>query len=138
MIEDILGFEVKLYSPDGQNSPVVKYIKELLEKNPDLGFKSLEQIPLIPKLMYLFENIKHFKVGKYKFYELRVREKNNICRFFFTLEKPNFIVFFGFTKQTQKTEKKDIELGLKYYLDFKEKGLTIDLPNLSHLISKLK
>jgi len=118
MLEDILNFEVRFYSTDGVSSPVISFIRDLLASNKNLALRSLEKIPLLPKLLYLFQDVKHFKVGKISFYELLVRSGKDIYRFFFATEKPNLIIVYRFVKKSQKTDKQDIENGLKFYKDY--------------------
>lgn len=134
MKADILTFQVRLYSPDGVNSPVMDYLFELFSKNPNLAKEAVKSLYSLPQDFYLFRNIKHFKHGSKKFYELRVRHKNNICRFFFTVESPNLIVVYGFTKKTQKTEKQDIEKGIDYLKDYEQKPQTISLKDVGTLL----
>lgn len=64
MMEDILNFEVRFYRTDGFNSPAISFIRDLLASNKSLDLKALEKIPLLPKLLYLFQDVKHFKVGE--------------------------------------------------------------------------
>lgn len=39
MKDDILNFEVRLFSPDGVNSPVAEYLVELAEKDLQALYK---------------------------------------------------------------------------------------------------
>lgn len=134
MKDDILDFQVKLYSPDGVNSPVLDYLFELNKKNQGLTKQAIKDLYTLPQHFYLFTNIKHFKQGSKKFYELRVRYKNDICRFFFTLQSPDLIVVYGFTKKTQKTEKKDIKKGINYLEEYEQNHQTIDLKEIGNLL----
>jgi phage-related protein len=110
-----------LYSKNGKTSPIEDYLADLLDSNKEFGLQAIAEIGKIPEIMYLgySQKIKSFKQGAFKCLELRVKHKNNICRFFFIVEEPNYIVLYGFTKKTQKTEKNDIARGennLKDYL----------------------
>ena len=51
-----------------------------------------------------------------------------ICRFFYVLDSPSVIVFFGFTKETQKTDKKDVEQGLRNFQNYRDyqRGVSIN------------
>jgi len=118
---DLQHFQVRLYSKDGKTSPVEKYLADLLDYNKEFGLEAITQISKLPEIMYLGfgKKIKSFKQGSFKCLELRIKHKNNICRFFFVVEEPNYIVLYGFTKKTNKTDKKDIAKGessLKDYL----------------------
>lgn len=120
-LEDILKFQVLFYSSDGVNSPVKDYLAELYDKNQEAGEKCLFMIKDLP-LHYYTKNksIKHFTDAKHSFFELKVKHKNNEFRFFFVTQKPNMIVLYGFTKKTQKTDKRDVNQGinnLELYLD---------------------
>jgi DNA-binding XRE family transcriptional regulator/phage-related protein len=133
MLEDILEFQVQFYSPDGKSSPVIKYLLELFAVNPEFAQDALDELILLPETFYLFNHkkIKNFKTERYNFYELRVRYKNNICRFFFILIKPNIVVFFGFTKKTQRTDQKHIRQSLKYLDDYLNKKSQFSFQKIS-------
>ncbi|MEI6728124.1 MAG: type II toxin-antitoxin system RelE/ParE family toxin [bacterium] len=125
---------VKLYSTDGESSPIIDYIKEMSDKNPSLAKQAIKDIYTLPNHLYLNTNVKAFRVGKIRFQELRVRNKNNICRFFFEIDSPNVVVIYGFTKTTQKTEKKDIKLGIENLKDYRENRITISLEEIGDLL----
>jgi phage-related protein len=125
MREDILEYKVKFFSNDGQNSDVLDYILELIDKNPDLARKSIHSIRNLPKKYFEFTDIKHFEVEGIKLYELRVRSKNDICRYFFVIDNPNFITLLGFTKKTQKIEQKQIKQAIKNYQEYTKSKLSI-------------
>jgi|GEM_PF-2095462 len=133
-IENIKNMIVKLYSTDGESSPIIDYIKEMSDKNPSLAKQAIKDIYTLPNHLYLNTNVKAFRVGKIRFQELRVRNKNNICRFFFEIDSPNVVVIYGFTKTTQKTEKKDIKLGIENLKDYRENRITISLEEIGDLL----
>lgn len=135
MKEDILNFEVRFYSQDGQNSPVKDYLVDLNDINPELAKEAMKDIYYLPKHIFLqTKSVKYFKVGTKRFCELRVKHKNNICRFFFILENPNLIIFYGFIKKTQKTEEKDKKLGVKYLKEYEQNPRSISLKSLGSLL----
>ena len=112
-LEDIIKFKVLFYSQDGVNSPVIEYLNELLKKNKEATIKCLDELKDLPISVYnRSKNIKPFKNYKHNFFELKVKQKNNEFRFFFIMEKANIIVVHGFTKKTQKTEKRDLSQGV--------------------------
>ncbi len=115
MYQDILSFSVYLYSEDGKTSSVIEFINELIDKNPVMARKAISAISNLPYKIYTNTDIKSMKLEDAKFSELRVQSGSNICRFFFAIEKPNVIVLYGFTKKTQKTDKKDLNAGIKAY-----------------------
>lgn len=131
MREDLLNFVVLFYSKDGVTSPILDYLQELLIKNDDLAAKAIQLIIDLPLKFYNFDDIKIIKTGKINFYELRVRVGTNISRFFFLVEKPNYVIFYGFTKKTQKTDSKDLKQGQKNLIDFSENQMAVNVTNLT-------
>jgi phage-related protein len=133
MKKDILSFEILLYSTNGVTSPVIEYLLKLYKKNPELFKKALKELYTLPQHFYLGTNVKAIKHKSKTFYELRVKQKNNICRFFFTIEKPNFIIVHGFTKKSQKIEKKDLEKGFDHLQSYEQTQQTIKLKDVGDL-----
>jgi phage-related protein len=131
MREDLLNFVVLFYSKDGVTSPILDYLQELSIKNEDLASKAIQSIVDLPLKFYNFDDIKIIKTGKINFYELRVKVGTNICRFFFLIEKPNYVIFYGFTKKTQKTDSKDLKQGQKNLIDLNENQTAISVTNLT-------
>lgn len=124
-LQKFLNFRVKYYSPDGKDSPVFDYLLDLFTTNAALAKEALTMLQNLPKEYYLFTNIKPFRHGNFRCYELRVKCKNDICRFFFTIEEPHFIVVYGFTKKSQKTENRDIARGEKNLDDYRHNKIAI-------------
>ena len=118
MYQDILNFSVYLYSYDGVNSDVIEFLNELIDENSVIAKKAISAISNLPYKIYTNTDIKPMKVENAKFSELRVQSGSNICRFFFSIERPNVIVLYGFTKKTQKTDRKDINNGIKAYKNY--------------------
>lgn len=111
--DDILNFKVLFYSYDGVNSQIKEYLTELYDKNEDAGNKCIAMIQDLPGYFYSRnKSIKQFTNKKHTFFELKVKEKNNEFRFFFVVEQPNIIVVYGFTKKSQKTDKRDVKNGV--------------------------
>jgi phage-related protein len=112
------------------NSPVIEYLIKIYQKDSVAFKKCTSEITDLPKLIFArHKGIKPFKIKDESFFELKVRYKNNAFRFFFTMEEPDVIVVYGFSKKTQKTEKKDIKKGLQYLKNYKETQSSIDLSN---------
>jgi len=76
------------------------------------------------KIEYVFKIIRNVQKVPKKFldhitetdglYEIRVEFESNIYRIFCCFDKGNLVVLFnGFSKKTQKTPKKEIDLALK-------------------------
>jgi phage-related protein len=123
MFPDILNYSVVLYSPNGESSPVLDYIEELVSQNPKFAAKAILSLRKLPYKIFTNEDTKPFKFSNKKLWELRVNHGTNICRFFYIIERPNIIVVYGFTKKTQKTAKKDFIqafLLLEEYLQTKK------------------
>lgn len=125
MFHDIINFSVRLASKDGFTSDIQGYIDELITKNPNMAVKAITGIADLPNRIYLNKDIKPIKTYKAKLFELRIQSKNDICRFFFVVERPSVIVLYGFTKKTQRTDKKDLNAGIKAYEEYQETKLTI-------------
>ncbi len=125
MFKVIISFEVRLASKDGISSEVLTYIDELIIKNPSMAKKAITSLVTLPNRIYQNKDIKLIKSEKAKLYEIRIQSKNDICRFFFVIEKPNIIVLYGFTKKTQKTETRDIKAGLREFENYQENKKTI-------------
>jgi phage-related protein len=125
MFSEIQDFKVRLASKDGVTSQIVDYLVELIDTNPIMANKAITNITQLPYKIYSNQDIKHIITSKVKLYELRVQSKSNICRFFFVIERPNVIVLYGFTKKSQKTDKKDINSGITAYEEYESNKKTI-------------
>ena len=128
-LEDILKYEVRFYSPDGKASPVLDYLGELSRTNKVTAIKCLEHIKILPLLVYNNNKaIKSFEHPMHKFYELKIKSINRTeFRFFFLKDNPNLIVIYGFSKNTQKTEKSDINRGVLAIEDYKNNNKSVTL-----------
>jgi phage-related protein len=115
-------FEVMLGSEDGKNSKIADYLVEISSTNPDLFKNAIIMLKKLPDLHFARTgNVKPFKNGKFKCFELRVKSGSNICRFMYEVVNPAFIIIHGFTKKTQKTEKRDIAKAENNYYLIKSK-----------------
>jgi phage-related protein len=111
--ESVLDFEVRLFSSNGLDSEISKYLKKLVLKNRLFGIKVISSIKRLPQKTYHGEDIKPIRVqNKTSFWELKVRSEKNASRFFFIIENSKIIVFHGFTKKSQQTSKKDLKKGI--------------------------
>lgn len=125
MFQDIVDFKVRLSSKDGLSSEIVDYLEHLITTNPAMARKAIVNLAKLPLKIYANQDIKPIKDAKVKLFELRVESKNDICRFFFVLERPNVIVLYGFTKKTQKTDKKDLNIGFTAFEEYQENKQSI-------------
>ena len=125
----MLNFEVLFYSPDGKDSPVIDYLGELNRTNKNAAVKCLEHLKILPLLVFNNNKaIKTFVHPKHKFYELKIKGVNRTeFRFFFMRDTPNLIVVYAFRKNTQKTEKSDINKGIIAIEDYKAHKKTAKL-----------
>lgn len=121
-------FEIFFISLDGTNSPIIDYLVELSSKNKELFTEAIANIQELPLSHKTLNNIKPFKHGKFSCYELRIKCGNDICRFFYKIEHPNFLVIHGFTKKTPKTSKKDISKGESNLYIYNQTKLKIKFP----------
>jgi phage-related protein len=115
-----------LFSKDGFNSEINEYLASLVNKNPNMRAKAIASIKLLPYKIYNQEDVAPMKdKGRTVYWELKIRSSTNICRFFYTIVEPNIVVIHGFTKKTQKTDRKDIEKGLRNLEHYKQNNLAI-------------
>lgn len=119
------NFTILLASKGDFKSDIKDYLIQLIDTNPALGRKAISNLQYLSKKIEGNQDIKPMKNLGVKFFELKVQSKSNICRFFFVIEEPNVIVLYGFTKKTQKTDKKDLNAGIRAYENYKETKLTI-------------
>jgi len=71
-------------------------------------FRKMEEDPFA--LGFLSKKIKGVK----GLFELKVRGENTIIRFFYCYKKNRIIIILhGFTKKTQKTPRKELEIAIK-------------------------
>lgn len=83
MHEDILNFQVRLYSPNGKDSPVEDYLDDLADTNKQAWVKCVDQILNLPQLIFIrHKSIKPFQVKSESLFELKVRHQNNTFRFY--------------------------------------------------------
>ena len=96
-----------------------------------MAIRAVSAIKLLPAKILNNDGVKPMKYkGKVTFWELRVKSGSNICRFFYTLERPNIVIIHGFTKKTQKTDDKDIQQGLRNLADYRENGKAVSIDEL--------
>lgn len=84
----------------------------------DQSDKVQEKIEYVFKMIRTVQNVpKKFldhMTGTDGIYEIRIEFESNIFRIFCCFDKGNIVVLFnGFTKKTQKTPKKEIDLAKK-------------------------
>ncbi len=111
-------FEIEFYDTQDGKCPVQEYLDSL---EPKLLAKTLRTIDLLetnglslrlPFSEYLEDGI----------FELRTKQGSDISRvLYFFVVGQKAILTNGFTKKTQKTPKKQIELSKKYKVDYERR-----------------
>ena len=111
-------FNIFLYESKTGNKPVLEYIHEL---NPKAQLKIIYLIELLatygnnlrePFSKHLKENL----------FELRAKTNNKAERIIYCfIDGKNCILLHGFTKETQKTPKKELDIALERYDDLIER-----------------
>jgi phage-related protein len=129
MFEEIKNFIVKVAIKEDKSSQVIDYIYDLIQSNPVMANKAILNIKNLPFKIYSNQDVKPIIHPKAKLFELKVQSKSSICRFFFVVERPNVIILYGFTKKTQKTDKKDINAGVNAFEEYKnnKKSIPFDI-----------
>lgn len=126
MWEDVLGFKVLFFSQDGKTSPILDYLMKMTISSKEMSLKIHASLEKLPVKIYENQDIKHIKIGKIGFYELKVQNSSNIVRFFFIIENISIAIFHGFTKKSQKIENKGIRKGLLNLQEYKINKLSIE------------
>ena len=110
--------EIELYETEDGKCPVNDYLDSLSEK---LNAKTLKTIDLLEKNGQMLRKpySEYLEDG---IFELRTKQSSNITRilYFFVIGN-KAILTHGFTKKTQKTPKKEIELAKKYRKDYERR-----------------
>lgn len=112
-------YEIELYEEVDGTCPVAKFFESL---EPKMWAKVARNIDLLALHNITLREplVKPVEDG---IFELRTQVGNNITRvfyFFFTGKK--IVLTNGFTKKTQKTPRKYIELALAYKTDYVQRG----------------
>ena len=112
--------DIIYYEKEDGTIPVVKYIESL--DNEKLKAKVLWEIDLLEK--YGFDLKKPYVdsiKGKYynKLFELRIKFSNNISRiFYFCATNNTFVLLNGYTKKSNKTDKKELNRAIEFMKDY--------------------
>ena len=116
----IFEMDILYYEKEDGTIPVVEYIESL--DNEKLKAKVLWEIDLLEK--YGFDLKKPYVdsiKGKYynKLYELRIMFSSNISRIFYfcTINKA-FVLLSGYTKKSNKTDKKELDRAIEFMKDY--------------------
>lgn len=115
-----MGYKVKLFSKDGKE-PVLDAI---LSTEPKMQAKIYREINLLEEFgkELHFPHTRKIEGEKYeKLWELRVKQSSNIFRiFYFIYIQDTAVLLHAFTKKSNKTPKKELEIAterMKEYLE---------------------
>ncbi len=110
-----MKWTIDFYRSKNGNCPVEKYLLGLPPQNRNTILEAMEYLETFgidlrePYVKYLSNKI----------YELRAKDQNGIYRvLYFSTEGRRFIMLHGFTKKTQKTPRKEIEIAIKRKKEF--------------------
>lgn len=110
-----MKFEVQFYKK-GNRNPIMNFVLSLDEQTQlDILalFRKMEENPF--ELGSLSKKIKRIK----NLFELRIKGKNIIIRFFYCYRKNKIIIILhGFIKKTQKLPVKELEIAIKRKKEF--------------------
>ena len=110
-----MKWEVKFYKTKDNKSPVEEWLNNL---NLKTQAKIIRSLNLLEKFNI---NLKqpYVKPLEDKLYEIRIKDTQGIYRIiYFAHTGKQFIMLNGFTKKTQKTPRKEIDLALKRKEEF--------------------
>lgn len=105
------------------NRKIIFFENHFIDFYKNLDNKVKEKIQYVFELIKQVEHVpekflKHLK-GTNGLYEIRVKYKSNIYRFFCCFDEGRLVVLFnGFQKKTQKTPQKDIDKGIRLMKDY--------------------
>ena len=108
-------YEIIIYSKEDGTEPVLDFLKSLPSK---LQAKAIRELELLSEYGSTLTEpySKHLENG---IFELRVQQSNNIVRIlYFFMVNHQIVVTNGFIKKTQKTPKREIQLAMKYRLNY--------------------
>ena len=117
-----MDWQVEYYRKENGKIPVLDY---LLTLNPKMWAKAFSEIELLEKHGTNLREpyAKPVKGEKYRdLFELRIKFATNISRiFYFTFRNNTFVLLHGFTKKTEKTQKKELDKALMYKEDYERR-----------------
>lgn len=112
-------FKVEYYCKNDGTSPVLEYVNSLDSKLKSKTIRAIDYLEIYgnkispPYSKKLVDGI----------YELRVKFSSDIVRIIYFFYKDRIIVLTnGFTKKSQKTPKKEIELALKRKKEYERRN----------------
>ena len=111
-------YEIEFYEKSNGEAPAEDFIQELDEKMQAKIFRILDMLEVngpqvrMPHSEYLIDGI----------FEIRAKQGSDITRilYFFAIGK-RIILTNGFTKKSQKTPKREIDVAKKYRTDYERR-----------------
>jgi len=106
-----MSWVIEYYKTTSGNSPVKEFIDSL---SPESKAKYIFIADLLEAYgIGVKEPYVKPLTGKRKLFEIRIKDKNNIHRIlYFAVTGRKFVVLHGFTKKTEKTPAKEIEIAV--------------------------
>lgn len=110
-----MSWNIEYYETEGGNSPVQEFIDSLPDQHQA---KITQRIDLLAEKGTLLKE-PYVKNVKEKIWELRILAKENIHRiFYFAYTGRKMVLLHGFTKKTEKTPKKEIDIAEERIKDY--------------------
>jgi len=110
-----MEWSVKFYKTEDEHSPV----EEWLESIPKSAKAKIVRNMLLLEQLGLTVREPYVKPLGDKLYEVRAKEQNGIYRVIYSAYTgKQFVILHGFTKKTQKTPSKEIEVAKKRMEEF--------------------
>lgn len=109
---------IEFYEKENGDKPVAEFLNELDVKMRAKAVKEIEILKLSGNTL----REPHSKPIQDGIFELRIKVSSDIARiFYFFYVDRRIVLTNGFTKKTDKTPKGEIDLALKYKVDFIER-----------------
>ena len=117
-----MDWQVEYYTKENGRIPVMDYLLTLDVKMRAKAFHEIELLEIHgSKLREPYVKALHGEANRGLF-ELRVKFASNISRiFYFTFNNNTFVLLHGFTKKTEKTPDREIELARRYRADYERR-----------------
>ncbi len=117
-----MEWQVEYYKKDNGDIPVLEY---LLTLAPKLRAKVFSEIELLEKHGRELKEpyVKPIHGEKYRgIFELRVKFASDISRiFYFAFCQKTFVLLYGFSKKTEKTPQRELDMAMKYKKDYERR-----------------
>lgn len=111
-----MGMRVVYYVSKNGFEPIKLFLDSLDEKQQTKIIRILQYI----REYGLFSVIPHLKkLSGLPLWEIRILGKDNIRLLYILEHQYNVVVLHGFIKKTQKTDRQDINIALKRYMEWK-------------------